>query len=87
MPPKATKTPVPAEKSFWLKNLTTNSEEFVEVDENNVGLVMMKDKILADLCEINEIEPTFVEITSAKGKKFIVLSNSATNELVQELLK
>lgn len=72
--------------SLIKSNLDTNSEELVQVNETNVGKVLLKDKMLAMICKSLNITPTFSEFTSAKGSKFIVLSGATAQEMKKVLL-
>ena len=67
-------------------NLESSMEELVEITKDNVASVILKDKIFAILCETYDITPSFTEITTAKGKTLIVVSNSTVQELKKALL-
>jgi hypothetical protein len=67
-------------------NLESSMEELVDITKDNVASVILKDKIFAILCETYDVTPTFTEITTAKGKTLIVVSNSTVQELKKALL-
>jgi hypothetical protein len=67
-------------------NLESSAEQLVDITKDNVASVILKDKIFAILCETYDITPSFTEITTAKGKTLIVVSNSTVQELKKALL-
>ncbi len=67
-------------------NLESSAEQLVDITKDNVASVILKDKIFAILCENFDVEPTFTEITTSKGKTLIVVSNSTVQELKKALL-
>ena len=70
---------------LFKKNIDSNTEVLVVINDDNIGQVLKKDKILACLCQALEIIPQFTTFTSAKGKEFIVVSNATINEIASKL--
>ena len=70
---------------LFKKNLNSNSEELIEITEENVGQVLKKDNILACLCQALKVTPKFTTFTSAKGKEFIVVASATIDELASKL--